>query len=570
MLVQARICLMLLLGLTGSYSATVGHGEQDLIQVMTPSGHNDEEGDVRHAAHLPKIVAEHPIDTSAHSTHATEEVLCHDKQPANYDAMDDFLSALNHGSELGTTEFQRFGICSQHDAIRDLQVTALTQLTESVRQPQNGIKGVQATEVDIWEVEKEEEIVLALKFPRFIHPTSTFSLMLLFNVGSVEADDLTIMFNSHFLHPNTQTVCISESTRFLVLTGRQRESHAHAHLKLRVKVDTLKAENGKKLSLYDLQEILMRKVNDSNITMKPTLLFLAEKGQSESASPFKYPSPLPPSKTFLFLCELQKFLKDVLPQKNPLESHEEESTTSLYALNSLPPLTLGKSSPQFLLSGLVNSSTQTVFVFPPHQQRLQAHRVELNLESPLLSVLRLRLDEAIAQVKKEEAAQKVIDRLQRLIEMSALPPEGTNDEAVTIEHKEAQYRSVLLLKALQTVLSILEVERGQRAARADEDSQTTSQQCRLQSLIVSLRQYTLEPSVAKINNCEGSCSFPLSTTSNNHVVLLNSHIQSGNPVNRSPCCVPVEYDDLCVIELESKATVTSFKPKVVATKCECR
>lgn len=141
---------------------------------------------------------------------------------------------------------------------------------------------------------------------------------------------------------------------------------------------------------------------------------------------------------------------------------------------------------------------------------------------------------------------------------------------VTIEHKEAQYRSVLLLKALQTVLSILEVERGQRAARADEDSQMTSQQCRLQSLIVSLRKYTLEPSVAKINNCEGSCSFPLSTTSNNHVVLLNSHIQSGHPVNRSPCCVPVEYDDLCVIELESKATVTSFKPKVVATKCECR
>ncbi|XP_056614858.1 muellerian-inhibiting factor [Triplophysa dalaica] len=569
MLVQARICLMLLLGLTGSYSATVGHAEQDVVQVMTPSGH-DEEGDVRHAAHLPKIVAEHPIDPPAHSAHATEEVLCHDKQTASYDAVDDFLSALNHGSELGSTELQRFGICSQHDAIRDLQVTALTQLTERVRQQQNGIKGVQATEVDVWEAEKEEEIILALKFPRFIHPTSPFSLMLLFNVGSIEADDLTIVFNSHFLHPNTQTVCISESTRFLVLTGRQRESHSHTHLKLRVKVDTLKAVHGKKLSLSDLQEILMRKVNDSNITMKPTLLFLAEKGQSESASPFKYPSPLPPSKTFLFLCELQKFLKDVLPQKNAPESQEEESTSSLYALNSLPSLTLGKSSPQFLLSGLVNSSTQTLFVFPPHQQRLQTHRVELNLESPLLFVLRLRLDEAIAQVKKEEAAHKVIYRLQRLIEMSALPPEGTNEEAVTIEHKEAQYRSVLLLKALQTVLSILEVERGQRAARADEDSQATSQQCRLQSLIVSLRKYTLEPSVAKINNCEGSCSFPLSTTSNNHVVLLNSHIQSGHPVNRSPCCVPVEYDDLCVIELESKATVTSFKPKVVATKCECR
>lgn len=191
---------------------------------------------------MPKIVTEHPIDPPAHSTHATEEVLCHDKQTASYDAVDDFLSALNHGNELGSTEFQRFGICSQHDAIRDLQVTALTQLTESVRQQQNGIKGVQATEgtlflhslnfcfvvylwyyfllvivivyrynlsfvdviVDVWEAEKEEEIILALKFPRFIHPTSPFSLMLLFNVGSIEADDMTIVFNSHFLHPNTQ------------------------------------------------------------------------------------------------------------------------------------------------------------------------------------------------------------------------------------------------------------------------------------------------------------------------------------------------------------------------------
>ncbi|KAI7791335.1 anti-Mullerian hormone [Triplophysa rosa] len=556
--------------LSSIVSRVIHASSQPFLWAIDPR-HNGEEGDVRCAAHLPEIVAEHPIDPPAHSTHATEEVPCHDKQPANYHAVDDFLSALNHGSELGSTEFQRFGICPQHDAIRDLQVTALTQLTESVRQQQNGIKGVQATEVDIWEAEKEEEIILALKFPRFIHPTSPFSLMLLFNVGSVEADDLTIMFNSHFLHPNMQTVCISESTRFLILAGRQRKSHTHAHLKLRVKVKTLKAENGKKRSLSDLQEILMRKVNDSNITMKPTLLFLAEKGHSESASPYPRPSsPLPPSKTFLFLCELQKFLNEVLPQKDPQESLEEESTASLYALNSLPPLTLGESSPQFLLSGLVNSSTQTVFVFPPHQQSLQTHRVELNLESPLLSVLRLRLDEAIAQVKEAEAEQSVNDRLQRLIEMSALTPEGTNDEAVTIEHKEAQYRSVLLLKALQTVLSILEVERAQRAARADEDSQTISQECRLQSLNVSMRMYAIEPSTVGINNCEGSCSFPQKATCINHVILLNSYIQSGHPINRAPCCVPVEYGDLSVIELESKATAIYFKPKAVATKCECR
>lgn len=140
---------------------------------------------------------------------------------------------------------------------------------------------------------------------------------------------------------------------------------------------------------------------------------------------------------------------------------------------------------------------------------------------------------------------------------------------VTKDHKEAQYRSVLLLKALQTVLSTWEVERAQRAARADEDSPSTPSQCRLQSLTVSLRKFFLEPSQANINNCEGVCGFPLNNA-NNHAVLLNSHIQSGHPVNRSLCCVPVDYDDLCVIELESEGTNISFKTNVVATKCECR
>lgn len=41
----------------------------------------------------------------------------------------------------------------------------------------------------------------------------------------------------------------------------------------------------------------------------------------------------------------------------------------------------------------------------------------------------MRLDEAIAQVKQQEAGQKVIDRLQKLSELSALSPDGEDDEA---------------------------------------------------------------------------------------------------------------------------------------------
>uniref|UniRef100_A0A8C2DCA8 Anti-Mullerian hormone n=1 Tax=Cyprinus carpio TaxID=7962 RepID=A0A8C2DCA8_CYPCA len=276
-----------------------------------------------------------------------------------------------------------------------------------------------------------------------------------------------------------------------------------------------------------------------------------------------------PSRTYLFLCELQKFLSDVLPQKEGPTSQEGANIVSLDALHSLPPLSLGVSSTESLLSGLVNSSTPTVFVFPERQQGLQTHRVEVTLDSPLLSVLRMRLDEAMAQVKQQEVGQKVTDRLQKLSELSALSPEGEDEEAVAKEHKRAQYRSVLLLKALQVVLSTWEVERAQRAVRADEDGPSVPSQCRLQSLSVSLRKFFLEPSKVNINNCEGECGFPL-TNGNNHAILLNSHIQSGQPVNRSLCCVPVEFDDLCVIELESEGTNISFKTNVVATKCECR
>ncbi|XP_048038980.1 muellerian-inhibiting factor [Megalobrama amblycephala] len=555
MLFQARFWLMLLL--TGSYGAAVGDKEQDNSPNVTPlSGLNGDEREVGDKAHA----SEQLIGPPAQSTQSTEDVPCDQEQQA----IDDFLSALIRESELGKMEFQRFGICSP--GTPGLQVSRLIQ---SVQQNRNGLKGVHATK-DIWDADKEGEMTLTLKFPRHAQPTNPASVTLLFNVDSIKGDGLRVKFNSHSIHPNTQTVCISEATRFLILTGGQ--SHAHVHLKLSVTVETIKDENGPKPNVSELQEVLMRKVDGSSTTMRPILLFLFDRDEQRTHH-LKYMGiPLderPPSRTFLFLCELQKFLSEVLHQKDRPTPQDDANAVFLDALHSLPPLSLGVSSTESLLSGLVNSSTPTVFVFPKRQQGLQTHRVEVTLDSPLLSVLRMRLDEAIAQVKQQEAGQKVIDRLQKLSELSALSPHGEDDEAVNKDHKEAQYRSVLLLKALQTVLSTWEAERAQRAARADEDSPSTPTQCRLQSLTVSLRKFFLEPSVANINNCEGVCGFPLNHA-NNHAILLNSLIQSGQHVNRSLCCVPVDYGDLCVIELESEGTNISFKTNVVATKCECR
>ncbi|XP_016382627.1 muellerian-inhibiting factor-like isoform X1 [Sinocyclocheilus rhinocerous] len=563
MLFYARFWLILLLTVaTGLCGAKIGHKEQDNSPMVTPiSGWNGDEQDM---ARIPRSASEQPIGPSAQSTHATE-VACDEEQLAHSRAMDDFLSALNRESELGRMEFQRFGICSFRTP--DLQ---LSHLVQNLDQKRSGLKGVHATKVDIWDAEKEGEMTLTLTFPRHAQLTSPASVTLLFSVDSIKGDGLRVKFKSHSIHPNTQTVCFSEATRFLILTGGQ--SHALVHFKLSVTIETWKDENKPKPSVSELQEVLMRKVDGSNMSMRPILVFLFDRDEQRTPHLKYHRNPLdekPPSRTYLFLYELQKFLSDILPRKEGPAPQRGANAVSLDALHSLPPLSLGVSSTVSLLSGLVNSSMPTVFVFPERQQGLQTHRVEVTLDSPLLSVLRMRLDEAMAQVKQQEAGQKVLDRLQKLSELSALSPDGEDDEAVDKDRKEAQYRSILLLKALQVVLLTWEVERAQRAARADEDGSSVPSQCRLQSLTVSLRKFLLEPSTANINNCEGVCGFPL-TNANNHAILLNSHIQSGQPVNRSLCCVPVDFDDLCVIELESEGTNIFFKTNVVATKCECR
>nr|QHA34097.1 anti-Mullerian hormone [autotetraploid Carassius auratus red var. x Megalobrama amblycephala] len=568
MLFHAGFWLMLLLIVaTGSYGASVGLSEQDNSPKVTQlSGWNGDEQEVADMVRVPRSASEQTIGPSAHSTHSTEDVPCRDdEQLAQSRAMDDFLSALNMESEFGRMGYQQFGICSSGTS--GLQISHLVQSLDKKR---SGLKGVHATKVDIWDAEKEGDTTLTLTFPRHAQPSSPGSVTLLFSVDSIKGDGLRVKFNSHAIHPNTQMVCISEATRFLVLKAGQ--SHAHVHLKLSLTIETWKDENQPKPSVSELQDVLMRKVDGNNMSMKPVLVFLSDRDEQRTPHLKYHGNPLDekhPSRTYLFLCELQKFLSDVLPQKEGLTSQEGANIVSLDALHSLPPLSLGVSSTESLLSGLVNSSTPTVFVFPERQQGLQTHRVEVTLDSPLLSVLRMRLDEAMAQVKQQEVGQKVTDRLQKLSELSALSPEGEDEEAVAKEHKRAQYRSVLLLKALQVVLSTWEVERAQRAVRADEDGPSVPSQCRLQSLSVSLRKFFLEPSKVNINNCEGECGFPL-TSGNNHAILLNSHIQSGQPVNRSLCCVPVEFDDLCVIELESEGTNISFKTNVVATKCECR
>lgn len=113
------------------------------------------------------------------------------------------------------------------------------------------------------------------------------------------------------------------------------------------------------------------------------------------------------------------------------------------------------------------------------------------------------------------------------------------------------------------------MERGQRATRAGQKDPGNQHLCRLHSLTVSLEKYLLSPPEATIYNCQGVCSFPL-TNGNNHAILLNSQVQSGLALERSPCCVPVDYEDLKVVELDEHGTNICYKPNMVAKECGCR
>ncbi|MEQ2181372.1 hypothetical protein GOODEAATRI_010908, partial [Goodea atripinnis] len=132
---------------------------------------------------------------------------------------------------------------------------------------------------------------------------------------------------------------------------------------------------------------------------------------------------------------------------------------------------------------------------------------------------------------------------------------------------ESQYCAFLLLKALQTVTRTYNMQKKLRATRAGPS--TRGPICGLGSLTVSLEKLLLGPQSADLNNCRGSCTFPL-TNSNNHAVLLSYHIERGDMNERGPCCVPLAYDPLEVIDWNDEGSFLSIKPDMIAKECGCR
>uniref|UniRef100_UPI0037E9AE8E muellerian-inhibiting factor n=1 Tax=Semicossyphus pulcher TaxID=241346 RepID=UPI0037E9AE8E len=464
--------------------------------------------------------------------------------------VDDILAALREGvgnsGEISNRTLSLFGVCTDSD---NSSGSVLSELAKKAsRNLRHGLEVLHLAGGLLAEGDERGALKLTFDLPHSPLLKPNPALLLAFE-SPITLGNLDVTFTSQSLHPHTQSVCISGETQFIMLAGK--ESEGKVHHKWRIS-----AETNSPVMNQRLKDLLIGGKSESNISMTPLLLFSGERG-SDTRHIHVSGQSMTPSHTSSFLCELRRFLGDVLPQ-----DHTASPPLQLDSLQSLPPLTLGLSSSETLLSGLMNSSALTIFSFSSWGSNFHVQHGELAMSPALLEELRQRLEQNVMQImaviREEDEGRRATQRLGRLREHSAFPKK----ELAT---GESQYCAFLLLKALQTVARVYEVEKRLRATRAGSNNSMSGTICGLRSLTVSLERYVVGPNTANINNCHGSCTFSL-VNANNHAILLSSH----NAEERAPCCVPVSYEPLEVVDLYEHGTELSMKQDVVAKKCGCR
>ncbi|KAM3619159.1 uncharacterized protein V6R79_003990 [Siganus canaliculatus] len=498
--------------------------------------------------------------------------------------VDDIFAALrdagSNSGELTNHSLTLFGICTSPE---NSQVSVLLELTTAAsRNQRSEAEVVHPARVHF--TEEDESDVLKLTFDL---PQSTMlqlnPVLLLALQSPPTGGNLGVTFTSQSLHPGTQNVCVTGGTQYMMLTGKA--SPDSVHQTWRITVDA-KSPDMKQ----NLKDLLIGGETGRSHNLTPLLLFPGERG-TDTRLVFTFPTETltavravlsivflfhrythasglspPSSHATYFLCELRRFLTDVMPQ-----AHSESPPLQLNSLQSLPPLKLDTSSSQTLLAELIKSSAFTIFSFTSCCSTFHAHHGELALSPVLLEELRQRLEQTVIKVMEvirvEEVGHRAMERLGRLTGLSAF----LKDEAPA---GESQYRAFLLLKALQTVARTYEAKRGLRAARAGVDTPAMGNACGLKSLIVSLERHVFGPNTANINNCHGYCNTPMVNPSN-HVVLLSSHISSERAAGRgveerAPCCVPLAYEAMEMVLLNEDGADLKHMENVVAKECGCR
>ncbi|MEQ2214612.1 hypothetical protein XENOCAPTIV_014058 [Xenoophorus captivus] len=462
--------------------------------------------------------------------------------------VDDMVAALHDATgndgELVNSSLTLLGICRESDYS---SLPILSELSVGIRRNnRRGVEVLYPAAVLISEEDDQENIMVTFDLPQ--SPLFKLKPVLVLAFKSPLTDgELGVTFSSQFLQPNTQSACISGGTMYILLTGRSSEGNVDQKWKVSVQA---KSPNMKE----NLKDVLIGRKSGSNMT--PLLLFSVDTGTNRR--PGSSLASLQTS-SLSFLCELRRFLDAVLPQHRT-----EPPLLRLDSLQSLPPLALGLSTSETLLVEIINSTAPTIFSFTSWSSSQPVHPGQLALSPDLLEELRQRLEKNEEQIKEmirqgmlPNRASEKMDRLKELSAFQRQEPAAG----------ESQYCAFLLLKALQTVTRTYNMQKKLRATRAGPS--TRGPICGLGSLTVSLEKLLLGPQSADLNNCRGSCTFPL-TNSNNHAVLLSYHIERGDMNERGPCCVPLAYDPLEVIDWNNEGSFLSIKPDMIAKECGCR
>uniref|UniRef100_A0A8C5GRF3 receptor protein serine/threonine kinase n=1 Tax=Gouania willdenowi TaxID=441366 RepID=A0A8C5GRF3_GOUWI len=295
----------------------------------------------------------------------------------------------------------------------DIGREVLLKLSEEVRRnqrtgPEPEVLHPSAAHVSVAEAEGGVVLTFDLQSSTLLKLDSV--LLLVFD-SLVTGRNLDLTFISRSLQPQQQSVCVSEQTQYILLTGRP--STDDSLQKWRIHASTKSFINKEALNnLFG---------GGNNISVTPLLLFSAQTGISSRPTPVSS-SSLQTS----FLCELKRFLDSFVPQVAVASPPVQLDT-----LHSLPPLRLDSSSSEALLSGMINSSTVTIFSFKNWGPVSPAQHGELSLSAALLEELRQRLGETSVQlmqmIQEENVSDRAMERLQRLRELSELQKKAATE-----------------------------------------------------------------------------------------------------------------------------------------------
>ncbi|XP_007577276.1 muellerian-inhibiting factor [Poecilia formosa] len=469
--------------------------------------------------------------------------------------VDDLVAALHDATgkdgELLAGSPASFGICSESDSSSR---PVLSELSVGIqRNDRRGVEVLDPAAVLVSDEDDQESIMVTFDLPQSQLLKMKPVLVLAFKSPPTDGE-LGVTFSSQSLQPNTQSACISGRTLYILLTGKSSEGNVEQKWNISVQAKSPSTRE-------NLKDVLIGGKSGSDVRLTPLLLFSAETGTDTRHANRSGSSAASSQRTSLsFLCELRRFLDAGLPQQSA-----EPPLLRLDSLQALPPLALDLSTSESLLAEIINSSAPTIFSFSSWSSSFPVRPGQLALSPALLGELGQRLEANEQQIRElirqGMVPQRASEKLERLRRLSAFQKQDSSAEG------ESQYCAFLLLKALQTVTRAYNMQRKLRAARADPS--TRGPICGLGSLTVSLEKLVLGPQSADLNNCRGSCAIPL-INGNNHAVLLTYHTEQGDVNERGPCCVPLAYDPLEVIDWNDEGSFLTSKPDMVAKECGCR